>query len=195
MALREINLVPPEIVTHRFLFRHLNLWAGCLVVSLLLVAGFFVYQSRIALADTVPQKALRETTARLNAKIDEINRLKKEVEGIVKDQSVMDAIAGKQSYSRILLRVSTILNASTWLSQITVDTDPSQNNLLKMKLAGYSISNRVLGDFMNRLSFEPTFNDVALRFSREGQVSDPNGKGDASMKVVLFLIECNISEG
>lgn len=195
MALREINLVPPEIVTRRFLFRHLNLWAGCLVVSLLLVAGFFVYQSRIALADTVPQKALRETTARLNAKIDEINRLKKEVEGIVKDQSVMDAIAGKQSYSRILLRVSTILNASTWLSQITVDTDPSQNNLLKMKLAGYSISNRVLGDFMNRLSFEPTFNDVALRFSREGQVSDPNGKGDASMKVVLFLIECNISEG
>lgn len=195
MALREINLVPPEIVTRRFLFRHLNFWAGCLVVSLLLVAGFFVYQSRIALADTVPQKALGETTARLNAKIDEINRLKKEVEGIVRGQSIMDAISGKQSYSRILLRLSTILNAGTWLSQITVDTGPSQNSPLEMKLTGYSISNRVLGDFMNRLSFERTFNDVALRFSREGQVSDPNGKGDASMKVVLFLIECNISEG
>ncbi|MEE8399089.1 MAG: PilN domain-containing protein [Desulfobacterales bacterium] len=195
MALREINLVPPEVVARRFVFRHLNLWAGCLAGALLLVAGFFVHQSRVVSAGSVSQDSFRATTAKLNAKIDEIGRLKKEVEGIARDQSAMDEISGKQSYSRILLKLSAVLNAGTWLSQIAVDAGSEEDSPLRMKLTGYAISNKVLGDFMNRLSADPTFGEVVLKFSREGQTGDPNREGDATIEVVLFHVECSISDG
>ena len=54
MALREINLVPTEVLQQKYIARHIFLWAGGLVFFLGLILGFYQYQVRMVLPQQRP---------------------------------------------------------------------------------------------------------------------------------------------
>jgi hypothetical protein len=88
------------------------------------------------------------------------------------------------------------MNEETWLRQLTIDQgkghDEDEEDVTRLKLMGLSFSNEELGNFVNRLSAEPMFKRVILKFAREMITALSRQNADESMRVVEFQIECHI---
>jgi Tfp pilus assembly protein PilN len=196
MALREINLIPGDILDRRYLLRHLGFWAGCMVISLSLVFGLYFYQARVALAKERPMTTLEDMHMNLGTRVEEIKGVQQELDRLDQQQSVLKTITRNQSYSRVLHTLADIMNEETWLRKLTIDqgkaSDEDEEDVTRLKLMGLSFSNEELGNFVNQLSTDPMFKQVVLKFARE-TVTDLSRQSDSeSIRVVEFQIECNL---
>ncbi len=193
MALREINIVPPDIQTNRNFRRHLSLWAGILAISLSLIFGYHFHQTRIVLSKKRPAVKLQDTHTYLSRKIDEINELQDKLRNIDQQLSIIETIVTRQSYSQVISKLAGTMNEYTWLQQLTADSGGEKNSPVRLKLSGFSTSNEMLGDFLNRLATEPMFEKFVLKYSRESIAGGPDR--EKTQKTIQFLIECDISKG
>jgi len=192
MALREINLVPFDVVRSRYVRRHLFVWALSLACLISLIFGYYYYQTRFALTEGRQTAQLQATQANLRRRIDQINEIQEKLHSIAQEQAVMAAIAIGQPYSRIMSRLSAVMNADTWLQQLTIDSGGGRGSSLRLQMKGSSTTNDVLGDFLNQLAMEPMFERFTLKYAREEDApgSDPGTRG----KKIGFMIECSIPE-
>jgi len=191
MALREINLVPAEILDRLHFFRHLYLWAGLLIISLCLIFGFHLYQTRVILAKKRAATGLTDIRTNLNSRIEEIKRIQENLENIHQRKSVLLIITGNKPFSKILVKLADILNEYTWLTQLAISGGKRGDTSLK--LTGFSFSNEELGDFLNQVSREVEFKSVVLKYARETQMTLPEQMGGEPVKVIQFQIDCKIS--
>lgn len=192
MALREINLIPGDILTRRHLKRHLSFWAGCLVISLVFIFGFFFYQKHVVLAEKSAFGNLQDTHTHLGLRIQEIKRIQEELEKLDQQQSVLRTIIRGPICSRVLSRLADIMNESTWLTQLTTDDNRKTEKGASLKLSGFSFSNEELGNFLNRLTAESMFKTVLLKYAQETMLSQPDRNKGEAVKVVKFEIECEL---
>ena len=193
MALREINLIPNEILAQRHLLRHLFVWAGCLIISLSLIFGSYLYKTHVVLAKKRSLTSLKDTHSQLGARIEEIKRIKEEIERLAQKQSVLETVTRTQAYSQVLLKLADIMNENTWLTQLDIDGSKDANHDASLKLTGFSLYNEELGNFLSQLSAEPLFKAVLLKYAKETNILNQN-PGE-SVKLIQFQIECNISRG
>lgn len=195
MALREINLVPSEILAHRQLVRHLYFWAGCLAITLSLIAGFYLYQTRVVFAKGRTFTSLKEVQTNLGARIDKIKLIQKELEKLTEQQIVLDTVTRKQSYSRVLSRLADIIRAQTWLTQLAMERQRDKQGNISVTLTGFSLSNKALGDFLNQLTREPIFKAVSLKYAKETTGEQSNQEQGARVRLIQFQIDCVIQSG
>lgn len=196
MALRDINLIPADILDRRYLLRHLGFWAACMLISIFFLCGFYFYQEKVVLAKERPMATLEGIRMNLGTRIEEIKGVQDELERLELQQSVLKTITRNQSFSRVLYTLSDIMNEKTWLNQLTIDQakgkDGDEEDVTRLKLMGLSLSNAALGDFVNQLSVEPLFRKVILKYARETITPLSRQERDESIRVVEFQIECNI---
>jgi Tfp pilus assembly protein PilN len=193
MALRDVNLVPADLLHRHHLARHLRFWTCCLIGSLALIWGLYFYQIHVVLAKKATASRLDEMHTELGAKIEEIKRVQRELELFGEQQSVIDMITGNQSYSQVLLKLAKIMNDNTWLTQLAMDNRSDEENEASLKLTGLSSSNVELGNFISELSNDPAVQAVVLKHAKEIEMSEPNKKAAGSVKLIDFHIECSVS--
>ena len=192
MALRDINLIPPHIQSRVILNRHLAFWIGCLTISLSLIFCFYLYQKHIVLAKKSAFGNLKDTRTHLGLKIKEIKRIQEEVEKLDQQQAVLDTIITGPMSWRIIQRLSEIINEYTWLKELTTGSGGDKDTRANLKLNGFSSSNEELGNFLIKLSGDPMFKGVLLKFARE-TILDRARKDDGDqIKVIEFEIECEL---
>ena len=192
MALRDINLIPADIQTRRVLNRHIAFWAGCLTFSLSLIFSFYLYQKHIVLAKKSAFGNLKDTHANLGLKIKEIKRIQEEVEKLDQQQAVLDTIITGPLRWQIIQRLSEIINEYTWLKELTTGSGGDKDTRANLKLNGFSFSNEELGNFLIKLSGDPMFKGVLLKFARETDLDRARKDDDAQIKVIEFEIECEL---
>ena len=192
MALRDVNLIPPHIQSRMILNRHLAFWIGCLAISLSLIFCFYLYQKHIVLAKKSAFGNLKDTHTNLGLKIKEIKRIQEEVEKLDQQQAVLDTIITGPMSWRIIQRLSEIINEYTWLKELTTGSGVDKDTRANLKLSGFSSSNEELGNFLIKLSGDPMFKGVLLKFARE-TILDRARKDDGDqIKVIEFEIECEL---
>jgi len=174
------------------MFRHLYLWAGCLLLSVLLLSGVYLYQSATISAQEDLPGRLRDAASNLGIRIDGIKQLQVELDNLTRQEFITDAVGGKQPYSQILLKLSGLLNNQTWFRQILAVSGPEKGSPVRLQVIGYSISNEVLGDFMAELSIDPTFDEVILSYAREATLEALGPQVGGSQTVIQFLIDCKV---
>jgi Tfp pilus assembly protein PilN len=195
MALRDINLIPAEILTHRLGQRHLCFWAACLLVSLGLIFGFFFYQKHVIIGQKSNFANLQHTHTHLGLKIKEIEKIKQELEKLDHQQTVLRDIIRGPICSQVLWKLADIINENTWLTSLATDNNRHSEENASIKLNGYSISNEELGNFLSQLSLASIFQNVRLKYAQEALLSQSNRGDDASIKVIQFEIECKLLTG
>ena len=195
MGLREINLVPAEILSRRCVARHLILWGGWLLASLFLIFGFYFYQDRIVLAKKRSMLTLNDMQKHLGMRIGEIKRIQEELERLDQQQAALQVITQNPSYSRILLKLADIMNEDTWLTQLTVDGSRDKEGNISLILTGFSFSNAQLGNFMNQFSRETTFDAVELKYAKETKMKLSSQPDAEPVRLIQFGIECRIAKG
>lgn len=195
MALREINLMDPQTLLRIHRLRHLSLWSGCLLLVLSLIFGFYLYETRVVLAKKGALTRLKETQSMRGVKTEEIRRVQKELENLNQQQNVLESIKRDHSYSLILVKLSDIMNESTWLTQLNIETGKDGGGKAGLLLTGFSLSNEELGDFLNRLAHQSMCQSVVLKYSREMEKAPSGPGGGISGKLIQFQTECHISKG
>lgn len=194
MALREINLIPAEILYRKHLIRHVCFWAGCLATSLALIFSIYLFQRQTVLTKNRALTKLKETHNQLDSKIEEIKRVQNELDSLIQKQSTLYDKTRSQPYSPVLLRLADIINENTWLTKLAIDSTKDTVGSASMQLTGFSRSNQDLGNFLNQLSSEPMFKDVVLKFARELKVEESKKSSGAQSILIQFQIDCNIQE-
>ena len=192
MALREINLTPSEILARREFLRHLGFWAGCLLISLALIWGFFFLQENALSAKRRKVAELKRMHLNLGAKIDEIKLMRAELNALRQKQSGLEDITLNKPYSRIFAELSDLINENTWLTQLNIDSGLEQETVARLKLTGFSFSAEELGNFLDQLQGAPLFEKVVLQQARENETVQLSKNTRAPMRLIQFNIECNI---
>ena len=192
MALREINLTPSEILARREFLRHLGFWAGCLLISLSLIWGFYVLQDYTLLAKRRKVAELKKMHLNLDAKIDEIKVMRAELNSLRQEQSGLENITLNKPYSRIFAELSDLINEHTWLTQLHIDSGLEEETTASLKLTGYSFSAEELGNFLDQLTADPLFKTVVLQQAREDETVQLSKNTHAPIRLIQFNIECSI---
>ncbi len=169
MALREINLIPADILSSRYLRHHISFWALWLILLVPLLGGFFYYQTHFVLNKKRPMENLEDVHALIGTKIEDIYRIQAELERLDQQQSVLKTIKRTPPYSSVLFKLSNIMNDDTWLTSIAIDSnsDKNEGENDNLELTGFAFSNNKLGNFLSLLSNDDLFKDVVLKYSKE----------------------------
>jgi len=192
MALRDVNLIPPHIQSSMIFNRHLAFWIGCLAISLSLIFCFYLYQKHMVLVQKSAFGNLKDTRTHLGLKIKEIKRIQEEVEKLDQQQAVLDTIITGPMSWRIIQRLSEIINEYTWLKELTTGSGVDKDTRANLKLSGFSSSNEELGNFLIKLSGDPMFKGVLLKFTRETSLNRARKDDGNQVKVIEFEIECEL---
>jgi len=195
MALREINLVPGDILARRHLLRHLGIWAGCLIIPLGLILGFHVHQTKEALAEKVDPLTLKQARRVLGSKIEKIKRLQEELDGFHQQESDFKAVTNNLAYSRILTKLVGMMNGDTWLTLLAIESPKDTGGDLRVQLTGFASRNEELGNLLSQLSSEPIFKDVLLKQAKESVTAQSNGDAGRPARLIQFQIQCKVSKG
>ena len=194
MALREVNLIPAEILHLRYTVRHILMWTGGLIFFLGLIFGFYLYQVQRVLPRQRPLTTLEDMHLQLGATMEEIGVIQKEIERLSNQEAFIKKLSRTQPFSKLLFKLSVIMNAQTWLTRLMVDTTAEdKEKVLEMKLYGFSLSNEDLGEFLTRLSEDRLFEDVILKYARENEIKDLFKERKSTVNVIQFQINLNIA--
>jgi Tfp pilus assembly protein PilN len=194
MALRETNLIPPEILTRRELLRHLSFWTACIVISLSLIWGFYFYQNHLLQAKRRTVAELKQKHQDLGTKINEIRRIQVELDRMRQEQAGLENITLAAPYSQIFAKLADIMNEDTWLSQLTIDSGREEESSIRLRLTGFSFSADELGNFLQLLTNEPLFQEVVLQNARENANSQFSRGSRKAVRLIQFNIECKIEK-
>ena len=188
MAVRDINLIPGEILERRSLIRHLLLWLSSLVVVAALIMATHGYQNRMVSGETENrQGAGKDLAAAFTSTLGNIQKEQKALDLARREQvHLFTLIEQRLSYSSVLAKLADVMNDQTWLQQLAFNT--AQDRTLHLGLIGFSHSHETLGTFIQRLSGEPMFRLVVLKSAQE---SADKLSGFAP---VQFQIECDIAK-
>ena len=195
MALREINLVPSNILARRQLLRHFSFWAGCLVILLAPIFGFYVYQAGATTAQNRTIANPDDINKHLVQQIDAIKRIQEELELLNKQQADLQAVVGHSNYSKILFKLADTVNGSTWLKSLQIDSGSNPKDPIMLQISGYAATNEALGNFLNRLGGDPMFDNVVLKYATETLMKKSDVNDEKPAKGVEFEITCRILFG
>jgi len=167
-----------------------------MLISLSLIFGFYHYYTHVVLAQNRAMTSLKEMHIKLGTRIEKINQIQEKLKRLDQQQSIIKAITKNKPYTNVLLKLATLMNEYTWLTQFALDSGKDREDNANMKLTGFSFSNNKLGNFIDRLSREPMFTSIFLKYARENEIAlpDQNEAKKVKVKVIQFEIECNIRE-
>lgn len=186
MAMRDINLIPGEILERRTLVRHLFLWSGSLVVLAFIL--LVLYGSLVSWGDWKGPTANKDLKPELLKAVEDIKKEQTALNLALRERAQLGALMGKRlAFSPVLAKLSEIMNDQTWLTQLAADKGP--DGKFHLIMTGLSSSHATLGIFIQRLSGAPMFRQVVLK---SAQASELKSSGTAP---VMFQIECDIAEG
>lgn len=196
LALREINLIPPDVAAKFLVVRHLMFWAGCLVLAVGIVIAAGSVQKFMIGAKQQTLAAMQTIPSQLANRIEALKGLQRDQERLNELRSALTAVRSKSPPpSPILVKLSEVMNDQTWLTQLLLDTEEGQGKGTQLRLTGFSTSNENLGDFLSRLSAEMLFKDVVLKFASDSEGEEQGPKNGASRGRIRFEIACQIKRG
>lgn len=195
MALREINLVPSNFLARREMIRHLSFWAGCLVILLAPVFGFYAYRVGEATAQNNAIANPDDIRKHLSDQVNAVKQIQKELELLNEQQSELQTEVRYSDYSKILFKLADTVNAYTWLKSLRIDSGSNPKDPTTLQISGSSTTNKALGNFLNRLGSNPLFENVVLKHATETLMEKSGVNDRVSPNRVDFEIACGISNG
>ena len=75
------------------------IWVGCLMVSLALILGVYLYQARLVAAEKSALAELKKIDANLGEKIEEIKNVQEELENLSQQQAAIETKTRNLSYA------------------------------------------------------------------------------------------------
>jgi len=195
MALREINLIPSNILDRKEIRRHLIFWSVCLGVLLSPVFGFYMYGTGVASTQKRATANIADIDRNLNRHISRIKQIRQALDTLSQEEADLKTVLKPAVFSEILYKLIGTMDGLTWLQTLKIHRQSSPTESIQLRVVGYAASNRSLGNFLNRLSNDPEIDSVVLKYAKEPSVQKSTGTDAKQISCIAFEIECTISQG
>ncbi len=181
MALREINLVPWDLMKKNTLSRHLWFWAkGLLLVVLVLGAVYLVtFFWMNNQKQTLPQ--FGQVKEQMAVKTNAVKDLQGRLQEIQAKILSLSTLTRGQLFFEIIQIFSNCLNDQTWINTLSLQRTPE--DILVLVCEGEAWTHHALGMLIHQLSLAPRIQEVVLEnaFQPDAPASpspDPQASGD-----------------
>jgi len=191
MALREVNLVPGEVLTRIRVRRHAILWVVLLLFGVLAVALAFGGTMYRMMARRGPSRDTVKMEADIKTVLREVQGVQDELEAL----SFIDRISARQSYADVLYVLSTLMSTNTWLIELRLNDRGDRYGSKQAIMNGYAFSNAEAGTLVSLLSQKPLFEAVELKMAEGRDVADTEQGAHLPERLVFFQIECVVGGG
>lgn len=192
MALREINLIPLDILARRQQLRHVSCWTGLLLILLVSIFGYHLYQVKMMPRINMSASNLRDIEKELTVKTKEIQIGQNELDKLRRQYSDLKSVTFGQSFSQMLFRLSQAMDDQTWLRSLKINSKGPPKTV-ELLISGYSVSNEALGYFLNRLSMDSFYKTAVLNYAKESLLKNTHSNKSESVKQMEFEIQCTLS--
>ena len=194
MALKDINLIPEDILARKKLLRSLRLWSAVLCGLLLIVSGWCGLKIQSALRIKPDQDLVLQTRQELRSTVSRIRDRQKKYDRLLhKRDGLLTPFSGS-TVSLPLRTMATSLNSRTWLQQVEIL--PAENPASggrNMQIRGASLSHADITGFLQALQSQALFQDVTLTYARLQESG--SGKRQWSGPVIEFQIKGRFGPG
>ena len=194
MAVREINLIPGDVLEKNVRSRHLRFWSKGLI--LLMVGLCFAWLVQYRIVD-LRKKALppqRFSGDQVAAKIKAISELQDRITAIQEKNRSLSRMARRQMVD-IIAEIAACMNDRTWLIRLSVERDREKFQKSLLVCEGMSWDHHSLGRFLDRLAQAPGIDQVVLEDAGKPVSAGPSkvgreraGQVDRSADAVRFRI-------
>lgn len=195
MALRDINLIPSNILDRKEIRRHLIFWSVCLGVLLSPVFGFYMYGTGVASTQKRATANIADIDRNLNRQVARIKQIRQALDTLSQQEADLKTVLKPAVFSEILYKLIGTMDGLTWLQTLKIHRQSSPTESIQLRVVGYAASNRALGNFLNRLSSDPEIDSVVLKYAKEPSVQKSTGTDTKQISRIAFEIECTISQG
>jgi Tfp pilus assembly protein PilN len=197
MAIRQINMIPANILARTALARHLGFWGKGLVFIVLLFVFFYIAQangfSRQQKAHHSDASMKVQVTKKINQaqKASEVINL--QMQDLKLKSGLLATLTNQQPYYDVIATFAETFNEPTWIDHLSIQRgnqkDMDRSNLM---VDGFSQSHNTLGSFLESLSNSPGIQDAVLVYAKK--LEQTSGGLDAS-NYIQFKLTCSIVKG
>ena len=172
MALRQINMIPGNILARTALARHLWFWGKGLVFILLLFVMFYLTQASKFALQQKAQHSDASMKVMVENKIDQAGRkaddINKQMQDLALKTGLLATLTNQQLYYDILAVFANTFNDATWIDHLFIqrgnEKDTDRSNLM---IDGFSLTHNTLGVFLESLSGNNRIQDVVLVYAKK----------------------------
>jgi len=187
MALRDINLLPDSFVLRRKSFRHGVLWATATLLCLVLVTVGGVFYVRNVDKGQRPGQSITDVRREYAGTMAAIEDMRSQLNALF----FVDSVTGTRAYSDLMVKLSEIMGAGIWATELTLEQDPTAGTGV-LSVNGFAISNAELSSFLNELDSEPMFQNAVLEFSRPVSSADKQYGVPLPEQLFSYQVECEL---
>ena len=193
MALREVNLIPAEILFRRQAARHLSVWLCSMGLGIVTILGAYLLDTQVLLAQKRSILNLNDIHTNLGTRTEQINRLHTELENLHQRKVVLGSIRRNHPYSSVLLTLADVMDEHIWLTELSVSNGGESEKAARVEMSGLVVSHEDLGNFLTGLSRTLFFQKVALKFVGETDQTLTNENKEGAARLMRFEIACEFS--
>ncbi|MBI9089376.1 MAG: PilN domain-containing protein [Desulfobacterium sp.] len=185
MALREINMIPGEIMGFELLKRQLKAWGKILVLVLMALGMTGMGEHRWLMDQRRAASHGLSMETRLKTVIQEIHGIQETLETIRIRNKTLEILGNRFHFYGVVQRISQPFDHLTWLGHLRIQGNKTAPNRSQVELEGFSMTHASLGNFINRLSAVPGVREIVLAHANQnhGTESGP----------LAFKLSCTVS--
>lgn len=195
MALKDINLIPDDILFRRKLLCSFRLWSMVLA-GLVLVTSAYCGIQIMAIQDIKPdENRVAQTGNKLLSLVDRIKSSQEEYNRLLQKRDWLLAPFDRTSASVPLQIIAATLNGRTWLRQVEILSDSGQGQdnrdwSGRIDIRGEALSHTDITGFLQLLQGKALFRDVKLKYAqKEDSGRTMNGR---LLPVIRFQIQVRL---
>ncbi|MCF7939838.1 MAG: PilN domain-containing protein [Desulfohalobiaceae bacterium] len=170
MALKDINLIPEDILARRKILRSIRLWSKVLAGLVLVISLYCGIQIKAIQEIKPDENRVAQTRNELLSLVDRIESSQKEYNRLLQERDKLLVPFDRTSASVPLQIIADNLNARTWLRQVEILSDPGQDNRDwsgRIDIRGEALSHADITGFLQVLQGNALFRDMELKYAQK----------------------------
>ena len=194
MALRQINMIPGNILARTELIRHLWFWGKGLICIVLILVILFLVQTQWLSKQRNSYHSDASTKILLPEKIDQTLRAADKINLQMQDlelkSGMLATLTKHQFFYDILAVLADSFNDGTWIDHLLIQRGKDKDtDMSSISVQGFSMTHNSLGAFLESLSDIERVKDVVLVYAKS---QDQNSQDQDSSNAVEFKLTCSI---
>nr|WP_320192933.1 hypothetical protein [uncultured Desulfobacter sp.] len=188
MAIRDINMLPLDVLEKSMQYRLFKFWAQWLVLVLVIVLACCAGSYRWI---QLQKKALPlplDTRQAVSQELDKINDFHSRIAALQEKHQTLARIVKKQVFYDTIAVFAGCLNHETWIDQLSIKRDDDESDQFLLTCNGFSLNHNTLGLFLDRIAKVPRIKEVEL--NKSGTGSQDTGLQPDYPQAVRFSISC-----
>lgn len=187
MAIRDINMLPLDVLEKSIQYRLFKFWAQWLGLVFFIVLACCIASYHW----TELQKKDRPfplDTQTISRELDKINDFRNRITALQEKHKTLARIVKKQVFYDTIAVFAGCLNHETWIDRFSIQRDDEESDQFLLTCNGFSLNHNTLGLFLDRIAKVPRIKQVELNESGSG--SQDTGPQPDFPQAVRFSISC-----